>query len=108
MAQYLNSSPFPAELMRQRSKFKPYWAALFEQIAHSQSCRKVFQSDGCFKFQKKLRKVKHYRAFLTMRIMQTRCFVIWKKSVVSNYSKPLYICTRLMLVYVLLLGKEVE
>ena len=43
MAQYLNSSPFPAELMRLRSKFKSHWAALFEQIAHAQSCRKVFQ-----------------------------------------------------------------
>ena len=42
MAQYLNSSPFPAELMRLRSKFKSHWAALFEQIAHAQSCRKVF------------------------------------------------------------------
>ena len=49
MAQYLTSSPFPAELMRQRSKFKPYWAALFEQIAHSQSCRKVFQPVGYFR-----------------------------------------------------------
>ena len=111
MAQYLNSSPFPAELMRLRSKFKSHWAALFEQIAHAQSCRKVFQVTLLQTYRvraksKELSKVKHYRAFSTMRIMQIRCFVTWKKSAVSNYSKPLYICTELMLVYVLLSGKS--